>query len=132
MVAEPSAAFALPSSLNNFTVPPVALRAVKTPKTALPTSTTVILTLGACKYFYNHCIKQKFEIPTFSRKLLILVKKWYMTEKQLCIGPFLISFVVPWAPGPVPLLVQNCFAQPLRNTRKGPRFWEWPRALGAL
>ena len=51
MVAEPSAAFALPSSLNNFTVPPVALRAVKTPKTALPTSTTVILTLGACLKF---------------------------------------------------------------------------------
>ena len=48
MVAEPSPALLLPSALNNFTVPPVALIAVNVPKTAFPSSTTETLTLGAC------------------------------------------------------------------------------------
>ena len=48
MVAEPSPALSVPSSLNSFTVPPVALIAVNVPKTAFPASTTETLTLGAC------------------------------------------------------------------------------------
>ena len=51
MEADPSAAFAEPSSLNNFTVPLTLLNAVKTPKTALPGSITVKFTRGVCLKF---------------------------------------------------------------------------------